>query len=131
MRIYATKQDLVDEVGLELSDQEAKDILRKASLVVENATINSEYEVDEDGYPTDPRVVRVFTLATCVQAKSLDESSGSLSLGSEGPSQLGSLKFGSSGDSSGAGSDAVQADPEVALLLSTEGLLSAQVRVLR
>lgn len=131
MRIYATKQDLKDEVGIDLDEQDAKPLLRKASLIVEDATTNSSYDTNDSGLPTDPRIVRAFTIATCLQAKSLDENGGSLSLGTEGPSQLGSLKFGSSSEPTGAGSVPTMVDPEVALLLSSEGLLSASVRVLR
>lgn len=129
MRIYATKEDVLEETGLELDEQEAKQYLRTASLQVEHATDNSPYDVDEDGYPTDSRVRDVLKLATCLQAKSLDENQGSFSLGSQGPSQLGSLRF--DGGSSGSGDSVSTVDPEVGLLLANEGLLSTSVRVRR
>lgn len=131
MRTYATVDDVKNETGLVLDPEDGKTLLRRASLLVENAASNSSYEVDEDGYPSEARVRELFMVATCLQVKALDDSGGTFSMSTEGPAQLGSLKFGSESGSSGGSDSSSGLDPEVGLLMASEGLLSSSVRVRR
>lgn len=65
--VYATTADLADWSSLP-SPVNATQLLRSASILVRNGTMTARYATDEDGLPTDPKVVAAFREATCAQA---------------------------------------------------------------
>lgn len=73
--IYATDADLLermrqDDPNAELPSNAGR-LLRAASYVVRRYTRSAVYAVDDDGYPSDPRVRAGFRDATTAQAAAL------------------------------------------------------------
>lgn len=67
MRVYATEADY-NAVAEEAWTGDAGVLtkrLRAASVEVEKLTRRSRYDVDEDGFATDPDIADAFTEATC------------------------------------------------------------------
>lgn len=59
MRIYAEPDDLVPD-WVSTPPANAKALIRAASIMVERATRLDRYDVDKDGYPTEPAVKAAF-----------------------------------------------------------------------
>lgn len=71
-RVYATPSDYYDYIGADDPGDEAADLeamLRRASAQVDGYLRGARYDVDEDGYPTDPDVDEAITDATCAQVE--------------------------------------------------------------
>lgn len=67
MRLYATPGDVAEWIGLDTPPDNAKTLIRHASLLVESATRLDRYNVDMDGKPTEYKVAEAFRDATCEQ----------------------------------------------------------------
>lgn len=68
MRIYATTADLTAWLAPAPVPANAAGLLRSASLLVENATIEAVYATNTAGLPTDTAVAGAFKDATTAQA---------------------------------------------------------------
>lgn len=72
MRTYATVADyntMAEETWPSSDEATLLKRLRFASIEVERLTRRSRYDVDTDGYPTDPVISDAFTEATCAIAE--------------------------------------------------------------
>lgn len=68
MRVYATIGDyneIAEEEWPAGDEGTLMKRLRAASIEVEKLTRRARYDVDEDGFPTDPDISDAFTEATC------------------------------------------------------------------
>lgn len=103
--------------------------LRRASGVIDGLTRNSRYDVDEDGYPTDPDVTDAFRDATCAQVAWFEETDDPTGAGSQdGTFTIGSVSIGARGRSTGNGApDAASSriSPEAVEVLTNAGLITA------
>lgn len=68
MRIYATTEDLTNWITPATAPDNAASLLRSASTLIENRTVNAIYDTDADGYPESNSVRVIFRDATCAQA---------------------------------------------------------------
>ena len=66
MRIYATREQVAEQWGIE-PEKVNPMFLTIASLMVERFTRLDRYDVDADGYPTEPDVKETFQLAVGAQ----------------------------------------------------------------
>lgn len=95
--MYAKVDDLPENLQ-HLDDAEAR--VRAASDIVGWLISNAQYDVDQDGYPTDPALLELLVEATVTQVMFADDKYGGADTDGDGaPAQLGSLKF--DADSSG------------------------------
>lgn len=69
MLIYATSDDLTTATPpwLTVAPANVGSLLRSASLLIQQTTIASFYDVDDTGLPTDAVVLQAFVDATCAQ----------------------------------------------------------------
>lgn len=67
MRIYAQPEDLTTDGWVENIPDKAPAYLRDASQLVERYTAFHWYDVDDQGYPTQPHVKEAFKNAVCKQ----------------------------------------------------------------
>lgn len=70
MPVYATSDDLSSWTGA-AAPSNAVQLLRTASLAVQEATQTAFYAVDEADAPTDATVIAAFRDATCAQAAAM------------------------------------------------------------
>jgi len=142
-RVYALASDYYDFIGGDdpnenaegqpvaepTSDKELNARLRRASSVIDSHTRHDRYEVDDDGYPTNPEIADAFKEATCAQAQWFDETDDITGAASqEGTVSIGSVSMGARGRSSGgASADAAgsRIAPEAVEILRNVGLLSS------
>lgn len=66
MRIYATREQVSNQWGID-PEKVNPTYLTIASLMVERFTRLDRYDVDAEGYPTEPEVRETFALATGAQ----------------------------------------------------------------
>lgn len=129
MRAYAAPADLNGPPwNAETEDEaEALTLIMRATPLLEHLTKTARYSTDEDGYPTDPKIIEALKDAACAQALySLDTGDmtgaaarfNSLSLGS----------FSVSGGGTGSGTNTTAADaqyaPEAIRILANAGLIA-------
>lgn len=133
MRAYATAADLNDPPWNAQTEDaiEALTAIMRATPLLEDLTKTAVYAVDDDGYPTDPKVAEAFKDAACAQALySLDTGDmtgaaarfNSLSLGS----------FSASGGGTGSATNTSAAEdqyaPEAVRILANAGLIARAPR---
>lgn len=68
MLIYAAPDDFVTDEWLPAAPSNATSLLRAASGLVRGATSLDRYEVDDDGFPVEQKVIDAFKDATLQQA---------------------------------------------------------------
>lgn len=137
MRVYATAAQYFDFVGEDdpnegveppTVDKQLAARLRRASTQVESHLRAARYDVDEDGYPTDPAIAEALRDATCAYAAYWDETDDITGAGAmEGPVRILSVSLGGTatgGASSRTVADTRRAD-EAVTILRNAGLISA------
>lgn len=137
MRIYATKEQLAP-MWLDEAPPNADRLLMFASLTIENATRLDVYAVDNEGYPTDPRIKEAFTNATLAQAAfwhgaDIDPAKGAVGQQSRISSQSvpgGSVSYNAPVTTAELGAAAVTACQAAVNILRAAGLMRAHVRPL-
>lgn len=131
-RVYANNVDLAGAPWrLSLDENTAEDYLLIASQCVEEATRTAVYDVDEQGAPTEPRVIEAFRDATCALAAWFDETGdpsgasarfNSMSLGSF------SISGGGTGAPTNTSAAASRWAPHAITVLGNAGLLNQPAR---
>ncbi|MDN4598458.1 hypothetical protein [Leifsonia virtsii] len=130
-RVYATAADYDSYAEEPFDGDEAKlaKRLRRASGVIDGLTRLARFEMDDDGFPTDPDVSRAFTEATCAQVEyweTTDDPTGAES--TMGPVRIGSVSLGGSGVGGGAQNTRSASDsrisPEAVEILANEGIVA-------
>lgn len=123
---YATQADLAIW-GLTTLPSPADSYLRSATMLVRSATKSAVYDVDENGLPSDPIILRAFNDATCAQveywqASGVNPMAGGVTFTDGG--QLASRSEGARAEAFFADSDAFKASRREAAMclcrLSTE-----------
>lgn len=66
--IYATGAEYATWLGVATPPDGATRLLRGASLAIAGPLATATYDVDADGYPTDPDLLAALRDATCAQA---------------------------------------------------------------
>lgn len=69
MRTYATPADIAEWIGLETPPDNAPQLIRHASSLVEAATRLDRYNTDADGKPTQYEIAQAFRDAVCQQVE--------------------------------------------------------------
>ncbi|UAJ80155.1 hypothetical protein IT072_03660 [Leifsonia sp. ZF2019] len=130
-RVYATAADYTAYAEEPFDGDDAKLVkrLRRASGVIDGLTRFARYDLDEDGFPTDPDVSKAFTEATCAQVEyweTTDDPTGAES--TMGPVRIGSVSLGGSGVGGSAQNHNSASDsrvsPEAYEILANEGLVA-------
>ncbi|MGI5162651.1 hypothetical protein [Microbispora sp. CA-102843] len=127
---YATADDLIDYLDPVPDDAELR--LVRASRVIARAIRTAVYDVDDDGQPTDQKVIDALREATCEQVAAWSEG-GETGTGatpqydnvSIGSVTLGGRKSGGSGGDRPAAEDLA---PQARLALEEAGLLGTPLR---
>lgn len=150
-RVYATASDYYDFIGDDqpmttppepeegeeaqepqpITEKDLNARLRRASSVIDSHTRHDAYDVDEDGYATDPDIADAFKEATCAQAQWFDDTDDLTGAQSQdGTISIGSVSIGASGRSTGgASADALASRiaPEAIEILRNAGLMRSSV----
>lgn len=114
----------------------AQRLIRSASLMVESATRMDYYNVDDEGKPTDMRIIEAFKYATLAQvsfwdAAKLDPAKGATGQTPHITSQSvpgGSVSYGGTQSTQELGRAATSLCSEAVEYLRTAGLLRGHVR---
>lgn len=137
MRLYATPDDLVPE-WMDTAPDNARRLIRAASVKVEHATRMARYAVDGDGLPTEPAVKNAMRDAVCHQVAvwttaGLDPNAGTAGQNLYIQSQSvdgGSVTFGGHVSIEDRTAAATGLDQGTLEILSNAGLLTADVTLL-
>jgi hypothetical protein len=133
--IYATPSDLVTWTGT-AAPSNATSLLRSASLLVAEATVNTYYDVDTTGMPTDATIVTAFRDATCCQAAAWaalginPAAAGVLQPGVASSKKIGTAQIDYSDSAAAADARSAAADslvPDAYRILFLAGAVSTQV----
>lgn len=136
MLIYATPGDLSTWMSPATLPDNADALLRSASMLVQDATINQYYDVDGTGLPTDATVLQAFNDATCAQALAWTTLGVDPTAGGVAQSKVAAAKsigtahitYADSGAAAQARADSLGAlVPDAARILHLAGLLSSHV----
>ena len=121
--VYATADDLIDYLDPVPDDAELR--LTRASRLVDQALLTAVYDVDEQGLPTEQRVIDALREATCEQVTAW-AAGGEDGTGAAG--QYASVSIGSvsltraASGASGSGSAATGLCPQAWMILQQAGL---------
>lgn len=130
-RVYADVADYTDYAEEPFDGDDAKLLkrLRRASGVIDGLTRLARFDIDEDGFPTDPDVSKAFTEATCAQVEyweTTDDPTGAES--TMGPVRIGSVSLGGTGVGGGAqntrSANDSRVSPEAVEILANEGIIA-------
>lgn len=129
-RVYATESDYLEFSEDEVAPDKIDSLLRRASAQVESHIRTAVYDVDEDGYPTDPDVADALRDATCAYVAYWDETDDVTGADAiAGPVKIGSVSLG--GTSTGGASSRTPGDTrrsdEAITILQNAGLMPAAV----
>lgn len=140
IRIYATVEDL--RQWLQIADtspgdepderlEDAEQVLRSASLIVDRVLRNSYYDTDDEGMPTDPDIRDALRDATCAQAERFIETGDHSGVSAAySHLQLGGFSGTVRGAVTAGGRIAAEdtrVSPQVAEILAQAGLVSTTV----
>lgn len=129
-RVYARPAEYAKFVGNEDFDEDAmKALLRRASQQVDSHLRTARYDIDEDGYPTDPDVADALRDATCAYAAYWDETGDVTGADAiAGPVQILSVRLGTDRSSASSRNPAdTRRSDEAVVILRNAGLIGSAV----